>query len=702
MDGVLDEAAWADATLVPLTYEWSPGDNVPAPVETECLVTFDNDNLYVGFRAHDPQPGQIRAYLADRDTAFLDDTVGFYIDTFNDQRRAYEFRVNPLGVQTDATISDVDEAEDFSWDAIWDSKGQITADGYVVEISVPLKQIRFPRTGADQTWGFLALRIYPRSVLHQLRSTWNDRQQDCLVCQFEPVSGFRNIQAGYNLETTPTITAKRTDARPTLTEPMESGEEEVEAGLSVRWGITPNISLNAAINPDFSQVEADFAVLDVNERFALSFPEKRPFFLEGADFFATPYQAVFTRTVFDPKYGLKLTGKEGADSFGAFLTEDSVNTILIPGRETSAFVFLDEDVRNSVLRYRRDIGDTSSLGVLYAGRDGFDYANRIYGIDGGIRIKTSDTIRFQALGSRTDYPSGVAAVAGQSEDPFTGEAVVVEYAHATRNWQWRASFNSIADGFRADSGFIPQVGFEEGAGQIQRIFWGKPGGWYSRVTVNLNSSTKNDKDGELLEQDFNVFLQYEGPMQSVVRVRILPNYESFLGQAFYNYRHDLLLSLRPSGNLGLDLFLRGGEVIDFTNVRQVEFTQIQPSFDFRIGRHLFGDFDYNYQEFTTNDQPYLKAVLTQATLRYHINVRTFVRAILQHRDVERDLALFRPGINLEPEEETFFSQLLFSYKLNPQTVLLAGYSDNYLGIQEVDLTQRDRTFFLKIGYAWLW
>ncbi|HET9229166.1 MAG TPA: DUF5916 domain-containing protein [Thermoanaerobaculia bacterium] len=702
VDGLLDEAAWADATVVPLTHEWSPGNNVAAPVATECLVTFDDDNLYVGFRAHDPEPGRIRAYLADRDTAFLDDSVGFQIDTFNDQRRAYQFRVNPLGVQMDGTINDVEETEDWTWDAIWDSKGRITADGYVVEIALPLKQIRFARASEAQAWGFLAQRTYPRSVVHDIRSTWNNRQQDCQVCQFETITGFRHLEAGYNLETTPTLTSKRTDARPALTQPIASGDEEIEAGLSVRWGIRPNVSLNATVNPDFSQVEADFAVLDVNERFALSFPEKRPFFLEGADFFATAYNAVFTRTVFDPKYGLKLTGKQKQNAFGVFLTEDRINALLIPGREASAQAFLDEEVSTGVLRWRRDIGATSALGVLYAGRDGDDYSNQVYGVDGSVRLTPIDTIRFQALGSRTEYPLEIASSLRQSADPFSGEAWIGEYAHVTRDWMWRATYNSIADGFRADSGFMPQVGFEEASGQLQRTFWGGKGDWYTRFFINVNSSTKHDKDGDLLEEDFNMFLQYDGPMQSVVRLRLLPNNESFLGNEFFNYRQDLLLAIRPSGHLGMDLFLRQGEVIDFVNVRQVDFVQIQPSFDFRIGRHVFGDFDHNRQEFFTHGERYLKAELTQAMLRYHLNVRTFVRAILQYRDVERDLDLFRPGLPLNAEEETFFSQFLFSYKLNPQTVFLAGYSDNYLGTQEIDLTQRDRTFFLKLGYAVLW
>jgi hypothetical protein len=191
VDGVLDEPAWESATIVPLTHEWFPSDNTEPPVRTECLVTFDGESLYVGFRAHDPDPAQIRAYLSDRDTAFQDDTVGFQIDTFADRRRAFEFRINPLGVQLDAVLSDVDGsvAVDWSWDAIWASAGQITGDGYVVETAIPLRQLRFPRTQEAQTWGFLATREYPRSVQHQIRSTQNERSLDCRICQLDTLTG---------------------------------------------------------------------------------------------------------------------------------------------------------------------------------------------------------------------------------------------------------------------------------------------------------------------------------------------------------------------------------------------------------------------------------------------------------------------------------------------------------------------------------
>ena len=701
IDGSLDEAAWATATVVPLTHEWFPSDNTEPPVQTDCLVTFDNTNLYVAFRAHDPDPSEIRAHLADRDTPFLDDTVGFYIDTFNDQRRAFEFRVNPLGVQMEATINDIDGTEDWSWNAIWDSVGRITPEGYVVEIAVPFRQLRFPRTEEAQTWGFLASRDYPRSVLHQIRSAPNDQSRDCTVCQFDTVTGFRRIETGYNLETVPTVTAGRTDSRSRLDSPLAAGDEDVEGGLSARWGITPNVTLNAALNPDFSQVEADVAELNVNERFALSFPEKRPFFLEGADFFDTPLEAVFTRTVADPSFGVKLTGKEGRNAFGVFLAEDRLNNLVFPSAEGSVLGSLDQDVRSGVVRYRRDIAKISSLGVLYAGRQADDYSNQVYGLDGSLRITNSDTFRFQALNSETEYPSLVGS--GQPLQPFDGAAYTASYIHGTRHWNWRAVYDRRDAGFRADSGFIPQVDFQEYIGAVQRNFWGKPGGWFSRFIVNVNGSHKEDLDGNLLDEDITFFFQYEGPLQSVVRVRILPNREAFRGVTYENFRNDLLLALRPTGDFYAELFLRGGEVIDFTNARQVDFSQVQPRVEYKLGRSVSGELQHVWQEFTIHGDRFLRANLTQTTVRYHLNLRTFFRAILQYRDVDRDLALHSPGIRLDPKEERLFSQFLFSYKLNPQTVVLAGYSDTREATSVVDeLTQRNRNFFLKLGYAVLW
>jgi hypothetical protein len=254
VDGSLDEPAWATALVFDLPYEWQPGDNATPPVKTDFLVTYDDTYLYAAWKAQDPRPAEIRAHLMDRDaidTFVQDDHVLLMIDPFNDERRGFQFRINPLGVQADAVFSQNEGIEDWSFDMIWASAGRITEEGYVVEIAIPLQQIRLPRTQDLQTWGFDVGRSYPRSVRHRISGARKDRGNSCILCQVVKVTGFESLEAGRNLEVTPTVTANRTDVASAGLgrQPggIETGDAKAEAGLSARWGITPNVSLSAAI-----------------------------------------------------------------------------------------------------------------------------------------------------------------------------------------------------------------------------------------------------------------------------------------------------------------------------------------------------------------------------------------------------------------------------------------------------------------------
>jgi hypothetical protein len=337
IDGKLDEPAWQEAVKIDLPYEWYPGNNTAARVRTQCLLTYNRSGLYIAFRCFDPEPRKIRAHLMDRDassTFLRNDHVTVFIDSYNDERRAFEFRVNPLGVQMDGIYSELEGIDDFSWDAIWKSAGKITGPGYIVEIYIPFNQLRFSKSKEKQTWGFSFLRSYPRQINYRMSSHPVDWNSSCSLCQFHKIDGLTSISPGRNLEFDPTLTLSRTDQRPDFPGgDMETGEKDSEFGITGRWGITPNITLNAAVNPDFSHVEADVAQLEVNTRFALYYPEKRPFFLEGADYFRTPLEAVFTRTVFDPAWGFKVTGKTGKNVFGLFSTKDRYNNLIFPSNQ---------------------------------------------------------------------------------------------------------------------------------------------------------------------------------------------------------------------------------------------------------------------------------------------------------------------------------------------------------------------------------
>jgi hypothetical protein len=703
IDGVLDEEAWKSALVVDLPYEWFPGDNTTPKVKTDALLTFDGEALYIAFRADDPQPGSIRSHLMDRDAiaAFnQDDHVGVILDTFNDERRAFQFRVNPAGVQVDATFSEIDAAEDFSWDAIWASQGRITDTGYVVEIAIPFKQLRFPRTEAPQTWGFEAFRSYPRSVRTRISSKITDRAKDCLLCQLDKVSGFSGIAPGRNLELTPTVTASRTDVIDTFPNGhLVAGDEKVEPGLTARWGITPNTNLIATINPDFSQVETDSAQLEVNTRFALFYPEKRPFFLEGADLYLTPLQAVFTRTVADPDWGAKVSTKEGKNALGVFLADDDINNLVIPANQGSSTVSLDESITSGVLRYRRDIGQYSTLGVLYTGRDGDDYHNRVAGLDGFFRFNPSDTVRVQYLKSDTLYPRQVAQAFDQDLDSFDGDAFHVQYDHFAKAWKGFIFYQDLDPRFRADSGFIPRVDVKTAQAQGERFIYGDKDDWYARMSIGAKGLRTEDHSGTLTDQTVELFGTLNGPLQSQVELYVDKVKTFFNGETFDLDQQTFFFQVNPSGNLRLRIQAQLGDQIDFANTRLGDLVYLIPGIQIR-GRNTSLQLDHFYQTLDVKGGQLFEVNLTQMKLIYQFNVRTFVRAIVQHQDLQRNPKLYQRTVR--PEQEDLFGQFLFSYKLNPQTVLFAGYTDSRLGFQNVDLTQTDRTFFLKIGYALLY
>ena len=703
IDGVISPAEWSGASPIALQWETSPGDNVAAPVRTEALVAHDSETLYVAFRAWDPQPSAIRANLTDRDSAFQDDFVGIAVDTFNDERRAFEFFVNPLGVQMDLTNYDVDGGnEDDSWDAIWASAGKIHEDRWEVEMAIPFRALRFPAASGAQTWGLDLLRIYPRNQSHRLSVNALDRNKDCYICQFSKLTGFQGIKPGRNIELTPTITAHRTDARATFPHsPIEPGRYDIEPGLTAGWGVTPNLTFNAAINPDFSQVEADSPQLDVNTTFTLFFNEKRPFFLEGADFFQTPLQAVYTRTISDPTWGAKLTGKEGKSGGGAFVAGDSVTNVLLPGAEGSRQISMGASNLSGVVRYRYDLGKNSTVGVLLTNRTGDDYANHVGGLDGFFRLTDKDSISAQVLTSRTRYPDSVAARYEQPAESFHDFAGVIRYRHSERNWFWKASYDEVGPDFRADAGFMPRVDYRYGDAGIQRTWYGDGKHWYNRLFWGGDWDRTEDHGGFLLEEEFRTRFGFAGPRQSFVIFNVGRRDRSYLRHEFRDQHFvSIRAEITPHKRLYADLNINAGDTIDFANIREATRLRIAPFLRYRATRSLLLEVSHQWERLDVEGGRLFTATATQFRTVYQFNIRTFLRAILQHTDVDRDPSLYNSRV--DASSQRLFPQLLFSYKLNPQTVLFIGYSSTRLANDEsIDLLENDRTVFVKIGYAWL-
>ena len=703
VDGILDEPAWQKATTIKLPFEEMPGDNTPAPVDTDCLLTFDGSHLYAAFRCFDPEPHKLRAHLMDRDaidTFVQDDHVFIVLDAFNDERRGFQFRVNPLGVQADANFSELEGYEDFSWDAIWASAGTIADWGYAVEMAIPFNQLRFARTDRPQTWGFSAGRSWPRNVRHRMLSHPRDRNRACLLCQYNKISGFQGISPGRNVEFDPTLTVNRTDAMDMDSFPsgaVPAGKVAAEPGISAKWGITPNLILNGTANPDFSQVEADVAQLEVNTRFALYYPEKRPFFLEGADFFLTPVEAVFTRTMADPVWGMKLTGKSGRSAFGFFGTEDRINNLIFPSNQGSMATSTDDNVLGGVFRYRYDVGQGSTLGLLYTGRVGKGYGNHVAGADGFFRLGRRDSFRFQLLGSQTEYPGEIARDFDQKHGGFGGLTLQAMYAHEARDWQVYMSYSDLSSGFRADCGFVPRVDVRTFDGEVWRIFWGNGKKWFDRLMFWVRGYHTSDHSGRMTDSRIALGGAFIGPWQSQVQAVGRLNREFYNGVTYDVSDAAFVLRIKPAGgwNLGFDSNL--GKAIDYNNSRPAVALGFGPFIELGLGRHINLNCSHLVERLASGGLRTYTANLTQVRLIYNFSTRAFIRAILQYQDL--DCVPERYTYPVDARTKQVFSQWLFSYKINPQTVLFLGYSDNSLGLRGIAITRTDRTFFIKIGYA---
>ncbi|MDU0353096.1 sugar-binding protein [Paraglaciecola aquimarina] len=278
IDGNLDEPQWQQAHTFELAYVTSPFENTRPPVKTQVKIFEDNDTLYVAFSAEDTDISKLIALYVDRDQTWDHDLVGIKLDPFNDNRIAYQFFVNPFGIQADAIENEMTGDESDNWDAIWQSAGKVRKDGYHVEMAIPLRIMNFAENSELKTWGAEFVRFYPRKDRLRISNRTIDRNNACALCQMGDISGFKRAKQGKNLAIVPTLVLGNGRSR-SVTESLDwENADNQEVGLDIKWGISPEVSFQATVNPDFSQVESDVAQLSINNTFALFLMKSAPSF----------------------------------------------------------------------------------------------------------------------------------------------------------------------------------------------------------------------------------------------------------------------------------------------------------------------------------------------------------------------------------------------------------------------------------------
>ena len=717
LDGDLSDPGWQGLTPVTQWYETNVGDNVEPQVKNEAYLTYDDRYFYAGFRFEDPNPKGIRAPLGDHDAiSGSTDYAGVIVDSHNDGKTAQMFLANPNGLQYDAVTSDA-TGEDSSPDFFWDAVGKITPTGWNLEIRIPFSSLRYS-TEAQPTWGILLYRNYPRDRRYQFFSARLPRDVNCFICNSTKLVGLANLPHDSHVVVAPFATASESNVprddvpgHPLLGNPLTpfTGQKaKGDEGLDLKWEPSSAVVIDGTVNPDFSQVESDAAQITANERFALFFAEKRPFFLEGVDLLSTPIQAVYTRTITAPNFGLRATGKVGSTAYTALATQDDGGgAVIVPGPQGSEFG--PQDFRSDVglLRVRRDLG-RSFVSLLATGRivESESAHNFVIGPDVQWRPRGADSFTGQVLWSHTQTPNRPdLQIAEWDGRKLSDVAALASWSHGTPKLDWYLQGLDYGKEFRADEGFVTQVDYREAfldAGYTIR----PKKSYYSRIRIFTTDYHDAQTDGTPLFQRLSIGAGADGKWNSFTRIELNRD-DVLVGTAWLQrFRPHVIWQAQPSlmfNLLSVEAFV--GDEIDFANAREGSGTTLLSAFSFRPGNHLELRGNSSVRWLSVDGGPgvgkgnLFTAQVERLRATWAFNGRSFVRLIGQYLETKRDPSRYTFAVDSKTAQ--FSSSALFAYKLNWQTVLYAGYGDDrtFATVTE-QLEPSSRQAFAKVSYAW--
>ena len=697
LDGDLSDPGWKGALVIDKWYEYYKSDNGEPPMKTTAYVTYDDRNLYVGIDCRDDDPSKIRAPLVERDQVFGDqDNVAVIVDARGEGKVALELRVNPRGVQGDALMNDASGTEDFSPDFFYDTKTKITSTGWVAEFRIPLSTLRYKESD-PKTFGLNILRTWPRQFRYSSSTVPLPKNSNCFVCHELMLGGITNLPSSQHLIATPYITSQWTET-PIGDPGTPLGKRSLDnnAGLDVKWSPTTDTAIDATLNPDFSQIESDVAQITANQRFAIFLPEKRPFFLEGTDLFDTPIQAVYTRTITSPRWGLRATGKSGSTEWTTLIADDrGGGSIIIPTSLGSFTESQDVESIAGIARARREIG-RNAVGVLTTIREyrGGGH-NRIIGPDFEWRPTEIDQIVGQYLYSNTEDP----ALRGGGE---SSHAARLAWFHSKREYDWNVQLSDLGKAFRADNGFVPQTGIREEIASAGKNWWPQTG-FFTNYRIAVRGDHISDDQG-LVSQEQYVEGSFRATHNSLWLLQIHPGakYRLDNGQTLSENYAYWQYTANPSRTWSNITFTGDiGDSIDFANNRPGRGWDTTIDAIFRPTPHLQTELLYKRQDLsvreTANPGHLFTAEVERLRLVYSFTANSLLRLIGQYVDVSRvpDRYIFK----VPKHSGSFNGSLLYSYRLNWQTVLFAGYGDDRILNERTDLLRADRSFFIKISYA---
>jgi len=680
IDGDLSDAGWQNAMKSETWYETNPGDNIEPKVKTIGYIAYDDHFFYAAIHSFD-KPSDIRAQLGDHDgiSGNSDDFSGVILDTRNDGKSAMEFFVNAAGTQYDATTDDF-SGEDSSPDLFWDSAVKRTADGWVMELRIPFSSLRYQQK-SPQVWGIILYRNMPRERRYQVFDAKLPRGTNCFVCNFNKVGGFEGLPTGGHIVVAPYVTASENGTlRGNGNNNLLNRPAKGDGGLDVKYTPNEHTALDATLNPDFSQIESDVAQISTNQRFAIFFPEKRPFFLERVELFSTPIQAVYTRTITSPRWGIRGSGNSSGDSYTMLVAQDrGGGSVIIPSATGSSFANQDFGATDAIGRWRHDFGGTSFASFLFTDREyeGGGH-NRVLGPDFQWKPTEKDTFTGQFLVSQSRTPNRPDLAGEWDGRNLSSYGSDLWWSHSNPKLDLYAEVKDFGDDFRADQGFVPQVGYRSTYGEGG--WTTRPKGFFSRIRYFGMAEYDSEQNGNMLYRLRSAGFGADGKFRSFTRLRFAN--ESFRNNDEVLSRNQLVYTVqfavsRLIPQVSFDGWV--GQDIDFFNNRvgrgaRVNFsTNLRPTTRLTMSTTTVLQWLSEHGAAAGVEGRLFTAQVERVRAQYMFTPRMFVRAVVQNQRTSSNPLIY--GVDLPLRDGNLSSQLLFAYKVNWQSVLYVGYGD---------------------------
>jgi hypothetical protein len=705
VDGQLNDPGWISAARVDNFVERNPGDNTEPEVRTEVFATYDDHNFYVAFVCYD-DPKAIRATMCQRDQLGPDDIAGVLIDPYANASWSYQLFVNSYGIQEDALWTPI-AGDNGGYDLIWESAAAVTDSGYQVEIALPFASMRFPNQDV-QTWKVNFWRNRPREAYKQYTWAANDRNEQCFPCQFGTITGISSVRPGKGIGIMPTMVAHQSGRISDLRNPdspFRNADPKGEFSLGGKYAINSDVTVEATINPDFSQIEADAAQIDVNSTVSLMYPERRPFFQEGSDIFRTLFNSFYTRTVNDPQVAAKLTARMGNTTLGYVGARDMNSPYMIPLEESSILLNTGKSTIN-VLRGLRSFGSDSRFGILLSDRRfEHDGSGTVAAVDGDIRLSKNYSLTGQYIITHTAEPQDSASTArfgnygfdGDKHtiafdgESYTGTAFIQQFRREARHWGFVIDYNQVSPTYRTEVGYDPVMGHRTLSLNSNYTFYPKNSA-FSRISPGFFTSRRwKFDDGARRYSNFFAGLDAQfRKAQTSISVNAGSNTELYRSTEFAGlWEVSLNLNSRINNKIGLGGGFSRGVNIAYFAFAKGNMTSYFASFNLKPIDRLVIQPSINFAKSTdrNTDMEFYSGYITRTRVLYQANRELSFRFVVQYDDFSR-------AWEIDP---------LMTYRLSPFSVLYLGSSNDYYDLApSVNSPSQwrlaERQFFMKIQY----